>query len=129
MTEVVHYVADDGKVFLTEEECRQYEKNLSVDILKDYIWFFNHNLIPINAQEIGRAEFCKVLKPVDEWSDKALEVWGKVMDSELDETICDYDVGWYICDECDRWRYWAIVENEFYTLDRALDRLKTEYED
>lgn len=129
MTEVIHYVADDGRVFLTAEECQQYEESLSVDILKNYIWFFDRKLIPLGADGVRRAVFCKVLKSVDEWTDLALRVWEKVMDSELDEPICDHGVGWYICDECDRWRYWAEVENEFYTLDRALDRLKTEYED
>ena len=74
MKEVHYWVANDGKEFEDEDECRLHE--LEGDLLKveDLFCFYGSEKIPIaldglNAEDVWyiRVDDEKVIKPIEEW--------------------------------------------------------------
>lgn len=123
------YIANDGTVFDNEPACVEYEQALNTKELRDYIWCFDYMGRPITDFNWGRIKYCKVLPKLLNMPDHIEDAWCRVVDSELDERICDHEDGWYFLDENDRWQYWSEFESDFYSIQREINKLKAQYED
>lgn len=60
MKQVISYVANDGKIFDTEEECRLYENNISINAI-DKVFFFDENLKQIFLSRNLNSPFSDIL--------------------------------------------------------------------
>ncbi len=118
------YIACDGTVFDNESACAEYERALSTEGLHDYILCFDYMGRRITDFNWGRIKYCKVMPGLESMPSNIEDAWISVVDSELDERICDHEDGWYFLDENDRWRYWSDFESEFHKIKKEIDKLK-----
>lgn len=51
MKEIIRYIADDGKVFDDEDDCREYEKQTHYGKLKDGVKALDYQFRPVDAFE------------------------------------------------------------------------------
>lgn len=118
------FIADDGTRFDNERACVDYERALSTEELSKYILCFDYMGRRITDYNWGRIKYCKVMPGLENMPSNIEDAWSRVIDSEFDECIYDYEDGWYFLDENDRWQYWANFENEFHKVKQEIDKLK-----
>ena len=123
------YIADDGTRFNNERACIEYERALSTEELHKYILCFDYMGKRITDFNWGRIKYCKVMPGLENMPSNIEEAWIRVVNSELDEYICNYKDGWYFLDENDRWQYWANFESEFNKIKAEILSLRAEYGD
>ena len=124
MREVRRWVADDGTVFNTEEECREYEQGIDYRLISPYLRIFDRRGKPAEWgtpwYNIG---YVQVLKSFGEMTTEELDAWERVWDSELDDIIAGCGDGWYFQDDEDRWHYWTQYAKEFYAIEAEMSKL------
>lgn len=123
------YIADDGTKFDNERACVEYERALSTEDLHKYILCFDYMRRRITDFNWGRIKYCKVMPGLENMPSNIEDAWQRVVDSELDECICNYEDGWYFLDENDRWQYWANFESEFNKIEKEIANLRVVYGD
>ena len=112
------YVADDGKKFEHEHECREYEEKLRASnylCLEDYVLFYNilGNPIPYHKVKDTLIYYAKILQ-VPAWQDTPERAaWEELVPSELDDKAESYGAGWYISDGDDNWESWENYSAEY----------------
>lgn len=124
MREVRRWIADDGTVFDTEKECRDYEQGTDYRLMSQYLRIFDRRGNPAlwgtSWYNIG---YVQVLKPFDEMTEEEVSAWERVWDCELDDIITCWGEGWYFQDDNDRWHYWTEYAKEFYAIEAEINKL------
>lgn len=124
MREIKRWVADDGTVFDTEEECVRYEQGTDYRLMSQYLQIFNRKGKPAewgtSWYNIG---YVQVIKPFDEMTQDEVSAWERIWDGELDEAICCWGTGWYFQDDNDRWHYWTEYAKDFYAIEAEMSKL------
>lgn len=124
MREIRRWVADDGTVFDTEEECRDYEQGVDYRLMSQYLRIFDRRGKPAKWggywHNIG---YVQVLKPFDQMTEDEASAWERIWDSELDDVITCWGEGWYFLDDNDRWHYWTEYAKEFYAIEAVMSGL------
>ena len=118
------YIADDGTKFDNERACLEYERALSTEELSKYILCFDYMGRRITDFNWGRIKYCKVMPGLEDMPSNIQDAWMRVVDSELDECIRNFEDGWYFFDGNDRWQYWADFENDFNKIKAEIHKLK-----
>ena len=124
MREVRRWIADDGTVFDTEEECVRYEQKVDYRMMSQYLRIFDRKGKPAewggHWHNIG---YVQVLKPLYLMTEDEVSAWERIWDSELDDIICYWGEGWYFQDDDDRWHNWAVYAKEFYAIEDMMSEL------
>ena len=124
MREIRRWVADDGTVFDTEEECVRYEQGSDYRLVSQYLRIFdrrgNHAKWGTPWYNIG---YVQVIKPFDEMTEKEVSAWERVWECELDDLITYWGKGWYFQDDDDRWHYWTEYAKDFYAIEAEMSKL------
>lgn len=124
MREIKRWVADDGTVFDTEKECRNYEQGPDYRLMSQYLRIFDRRGNPAlwgtSWYNIG---YVQVIKPFDEMTQDEVSAWERIWDGELDEAICCWGTGWYFQDDNDRWHYWTEYAKDFYSIEAEMSKL------
>lgn len=124
MREIKRWIADDGTVFDTEEECVRYEQGSDYRLVSQYLRIFDRRGNPAKWgtpwYNIG---YVQVLKPFDEMTENEVSAWERIWDGELDDAICCWGTGWYFQDDNDRWHYWTEYAKEFYAIEAEMSKL------
>lgn len=124
MREIRRWVADDGTVFDTEEECVRYEQGTDYQLVSQYLRIFDRRGNPAkwgtSWYVIG---YVQVIKPFDEMTEKEVSAWERVWNSELDDLITCWGKGWYFQDDNDRWHYWTEYAKAFYAIEAEINKL------
>lgn len=108
------YIAEDGKEFKYEGECRAYEaqlfEKLYAPTLKPFIELFNKG---------GKPDFCYYkndiyfvyVKQVPDWDDeKFMDIWDRTIPEQLTTAIGEYGEGWFFKDDYNNWYSWTHKE-------------------
>lgn len=118
------FVANDGTVFDTEEECVRYEQGVDYRLISQYLRIFDRRGQPAlwgtSWYNIG---YVQVLKPFDEMTQDEVSAWERVWDSELDDLITCWGEGWYFQGDDDRWYCWAEYTKVFYAIEAEMNKL------
>ena len=124
MREIRRWIADDGTVFDTEEECVRYEQGSDYRLVSQYLRIFDRRGNPAKWgtpwYNIG---YVQVIKPLDEMTEKEVSAWERVWECELDDAICCWGTGWYFQDDNDRWHYWTEYAKDFYAIEAEMSKL------
>lgn len=124
MREIRRWIADDGTMFDTEEECRDYERGVDSRLMNQYLRIFDRRGNPAlwgtSWYNIG---YVQVIKPFDEMTQDEVSAWERIWDGELDDAICCWGTGWYFQDDNDRWHYWTEYAKDFYAIEAEMSKL------
>lgn len=124
MREIRRWVADDGTVFDTEEECARYEQGTDYRLVSQYLRIFDRKGKPAewgtSWYNIG---YVQVLKPFCEMTADEVNAWERILDGELDALINYWTEGWYFQDDDDRWHNWTEYANKFYAIEAEMSKL------
>lgn len=124
MREIKRWVADDGTVFDTEEDCVHYEQGIDYRLMSQYLRIFDRRGNPAKWgtpwYNIG---YVQVIKPFDEMTEKEVSAWERVWDSELDDHITYWGEGWYFQDDNDVWHYWTEYAKDFYAVEAKINKV------
>ena len=124
MREIRRWVADDGTIFDTEEECRDYEQGVDYRLVSQYLRIFDRKGKPARWgtpwYNIG---YVQVLKSFNEMTEDEVSAWERIWDSELDDIITCWGEGWYFQDDDDRWHCWIEYAKEFYAIEAEMSKL------
>ena len=107
------YIADDGKVFSSKEECKKYELELSLEKIKNVQFFdASGNLITDNIN-LAYLNFVKVVIPTKEDFIALIDVLEK---SKLNPNIIKSEGTWYdlsnVLDESEFFRLYSEKETK-----------------
>ena len=121
------YMSDDGKIFNTERECREFEKSLLLDeanmVLKNHIILFRYDrklgLIEVPYENGNRVRVHYAYVKQMSWEDERYErdyvdeLYSKFITWELGEAVENYDkTGWYVLDgNTGKWTHWGELES------------------
>lgn len=126
------YEAADGKLFRSEQECKQYETDLAANCLNPYIRLYGENGVRLNITDPYIYPVYAYLerRPTDEEFEEnpALDhAWSDRIESDLDWAIvANHGAGgWYVRDPHDEdWRilteYRAEMDQFFGVLDKLM---------
>lgn len=125
------YIAEDGTEFTYEHECLAYEDKLKADkyaILKDYIIFFDRRCNILSYEHQSYPSLVYLKKSPDENDENFMEIWREVVWGELEELLCenDYQLGWYIEADDERFHYWGDIEDDVMKLCRVIEKASRE---
>ena len=124
------YIANDGTEFKSEIDCRAYEARVGFERLANYIQLFDTLGNPMKQfTEWWRVGYVKVNPSFARAPEDVVEIWEEMMDSELDELICDCGEGWYFQDDNDVWHYWPNFVKEYEDRNESMDKMVTAYGD
>ena len=121
------YIADDGKEFKYEAECRAYEaelfnKNYSA-ILNPFIALFNRGGMPIIYDYTNGICYAYV-RDIPDWEDEVfMDKWELVVPGNLTAAIGDYGVGWYFKDDYNNWHSWSQKEKMHNQMKQAFEKM------
>ena len=107
------YIADDGKVFISKEECKKYEFELNLEKIKNVQFFdASGNLITDNIN-LAYLNFVKVVIPTKEDFIALIDVLEK---SKLNPNIIKSEGTWYdlnnVLDESEFFRLYSEKETK-----------------
>ena len=127
------YMSDDGKIFNTERECRDWEMSLRLDeanmVLKNHIILFRYDrelgLVEVPYKNSNRVRvhyaYVKQMSCEDERYERDYvdELYSKFIPWELGEAIENYDrTGWYVLDgDADKWTHLEELESRLKYLE------------
>lgn len=126
------YEAADGKLFRSEQECKQYETDLAANCLNPFIRLYGENGVRLNITDPYIYPVYAYLerRPTDEEFEEnhALEeAWSDRLEADLDWAIvANHGAGgWYVRDPHDEdWRilteYRAEMDKFFGVLDKLM---------
>lgn len=121
------YIAEDGKEFSYELECRAYESKLFTemygDIIKPFVSLFNQGGQPAELYYINDIHYVYVHQVPDFEDEEFLDIWDKIIPGNLTSTINEYGVGWYFRDEQNEWFSWAKQEEYFNQMKKAFENM------
>lgn len=125
------WVACDGTRFDGNNayfECKQHEdklKDVRYSSLTSFIQFFNGLGKPMMYSAVERGEtpeYIKVLNVPDE-DDDIFDLWREVVPSDLDDEICCYGEGWYVCSDGATFEYWEHIVNKFLAMQNVIEEI------
>ena len=119
------YIAEDGKEFKYECECRAYEAmlfdNIHSSTLTPFIAMFDKGGKPISFARMGDTWYVYV-KQLPDWEDeKLMDIWDRVIPGQLTTIIDEYGAGWYFQNDHNEWYSWTQRE-------KAHERMKLAFE-
>jgi hypothetical protein len=124
MREIKRWIADDGTVFDTEEECVRYEQGTDYRLMSQYLRIFDRKGKPAEWgtpwYHIG---YVQVLKPFNEMTEAEVSAWERVGECELDDLVTYWGKGWYFQDDDDMWHYWTEYAKKFYAIEAEMSKL------
>jgi hypothetical protein len=124
MREIKRWIADDGTVFDTEEECVRYEQGSDYRLMSQYLRIFDRKGKPAKwGDHWCNIGYVQVLKPFDEMTEAEVSAWERIWDCELDDLATYWGKGWYFQDDDDRWHYWTEYAKEFYAIEAEMSKL------
>jgi hypothetical protein len=124
MREIRRWIADDGTVFDTEEECARYEQRSDYLLMSQYLRIFDRKgKLARWGDYWHNIGYVQVLKPFCEMTKDEVGAWERIGDCELDELINYWEEGWYFQDDNDRWHNWATYSKDFYAIRDEMNKL------
>ena len=107
------YIAEDGKEFQYELQCRAYEANLYEKLyastLHPFIALFNKGGKPAFFY-FKDIEYVYV-KQVPDWeNEEFMDIWSRIIPTDLTDVIENHGEGWYFRGDCDNWYSWTKQE-------------------
>ncbi len=129
------YIADDGTRFeglMAYSRCLKYEQDKAweaYDELRNYIRFYSWNGTELNAksvlQNVYSVYFVKVLAmPDEEENEKVFNMWDKTVSCDLDNAICDNELGWYCSNGDDDWHYWGDMVKKYEECKAMIEKIE-----
>jgi hypothetical protein len=115
------YEACDGKLFRSEQECKQYETDLAANCLNPYIRLYGQmgERLRITDPYIYPVYAYLERRPTDEEFEQnpALETaWSDYLEADLDWVIvANHDTpGWYVRDpHAEEWHLWSELKTDY----------------
>ena len=129
------YIADDGTRFegtMAYSRCLKYEQDKAWEIygeLRNYIRFYSWNGTELNARSVSQncysVYFVKVLAiPNEEENEAVYNMWTSTVSCELDDVICDNELGWYCSNGDDDWHYWGDMVKEYEECKAMIEKIE-----
>ncbi len=121
------YIAEDGKEFKYEGECRAYEAmlfdNQYASKLTPFVALFDKGGKPISFNRMGDTWFVYV-KQVPDWeNEKLMDIWDRAIPGQLSTIIGDYGEGWYFQGDYNEWYSWTKKEKAHEQMRRAFTQM------
>lgn len=124
MREIKRWIADDGTVFDTEEECIHYEQGSDYQRMSQYLRIFDRRGNPAKwGTPWCNIGYVQVLKSFDLLTVDEVSAWERIWDCELDEHITCWGEGWYFQDDNDGWHFWTVYAKDFYAIEAEMSKL------
>ena len=124
MREIRRWIAEDGTMFDTEEECVRYEQGIDYQLVSQYLRIFDRKGKSTKwGTSWYNVGYVQVIKPFDEMTEDEVSAWERIWDCELDDIITRWGEGWYFQDNNDRWHYWTAYAKEFYAIEAEMSKL------
>lgn len=121
------YVAEDGKEFKYESECRAYEAMLFDQLysatITPFVATFGNGGILIPFARINEIRFVYVKKSPDFEDEEFMDIWERIIPGQLTEIISDCGDGWYFRDDYNNWYSWTQKEKMHEQMKKAFDKM------
>ena len=121
------YIAEDGKEFKYEGECRAYEamllNNQYASMLTPFIALFDKGGHPISYAQ--NQDTCYIyVKQIPDWEDeKFMDIWDRLIPSHLTVKIDEYGCGWYYQNDNYEWHSWSYKMKMHEKMQNALNKM------
>lgn len=121
------YIAEDGKAFDYELECRAHEAKLFAemygDVLSPFVSLFNRdgNLAEIYYMNEVYYVYVKQLPNFED--EEFMDIWDKIIPGNLTAAIEDHGIGWYFRGDNNEWYSWNSQEEYVNRMKQAFDKM------
>jgi hypothetical protein len=123
----IAFIANDGKIFYNERDCRDWEKRSQLDnankVLKDHVTLFGYDrykgFVEMPYEQCNRAAYAYVKQLSDD--NRVHQLYSLFIPWGLGDAINQHDVtGWYVLDsEIDKWVPWDEMKKEMEYLQQV----------